>query len=73
MGKNIELSRGEGKAVGMNITWKKGERKNIIFPVILRLLGRILSGENGKGPDIFVDENKDLKKKCGWEEYQPYF
>ena len=37
------------KAVGKNITRKKVKGKNIIFPMILRLLGRISSGKEGKG------------------------
>ena len=37
-------------AVEKNISWKKGS--NIIFPLILRLLGRISSGEEGKRMEI---------------------
>ena len=50
---------GEGNilAVGKNIKWERGS--NIIFPVILSLLGRKSSGESGKGPEIFG------KKKMG--------
>ena len=29
---------------------------NIIFPIILRLLGRILSGKEGKGKEIFEEK-----------------
>ena len=54
-------------AVGKNKTWKKGKRgSNIIFPIILKLLGRILSG---KGDNKFREENQDFKKWDG-EEYQ---
>ena len=43
--------------VGKNITWKKRNRGSIIFfPIILGLLGRILSGEKGK-------ETENLEKK----------
>ena len=49
-------------AVGKNITWEKGN--NIIFPMIFRLLGRILDGEVGNGTEI-EEENKDLRK-WGW-------
>ena len=39
---------------GKIITWKKRERgSNFILPLILRLLGRISSGEEGKGTEIF--------------------
>ena len=57
--KNIKLGRGEGNIMdlGKNITWKKRRRgSNIIFPIILRLLGVILSGEKGTGTEI--SENK---------------
>ena len=40
-------------AVGKNIMWKEGKGgSNIIFPIILRLLGRILSWEERKGTEI---------------------
>ena len=38
---------------GKNITWKKERgRSNIIFPIILGLLGRISSWEKGKGTEV---------------------
>ena len=55
MGKNIKLIGVEGNimAVEKNITWEKRERgSNIIFPIILRLLGRISSGEEVKWTEI---------------------
>ena len=67
VGKNIKWGRGEGNiiAVGTNIEkWDKGS--NIIFPIILRLLGRISSGEED---GHFWEENQDLNNGCG-EEYQ---
>ena len=40
---------GNVMALRKNITWKKGKEKQyIIFPIILRLLGRISSGEERK-------------------------
>ena len=42
-------------AVGKNIGGKKGKGNaicNIIVPIILRLLERLLSGEEGKGSEI---------------------
>ena len=48
-----------------NITWKKGERRrNIIFHLILRLLARISSREEGKETKIKIFKNGD------GEEYQ---
>ena len=49
MGKNIKLLRGEGNimAVRINITWKR--ESNVIFLVIIWLLGQISSGAEGKG------------------------
>ena len=41
---------------------------NIIFPMILRLLGRLSSGEEGKGTENFVEKN--IYKNRGREEYQ---
>ena len=48
--------------VGKNITWKngRGSSSNIIFPIILRMLERISSGEKGKGTEISGEENKDF-------------
>ena len=49
--------------VGTNITWKRGS--NIVFLIILRLLGRISNvEENGN----FEEENQDLN--VGGEEYK---
>ena len=50
LGKNIKFVRGEANimAVGKNIMWKKkgkGKQYITIFPLILRLFGRISSGE----------------------------
>ena len=42
--------------VGKNISWKKWEA---IYPIILRLKGRISSGEKGKRTDILGEENQD--------------
>ena len=39
------------KAVGKSIMLKKERGSNIIFPRILRLFGRISSGENVRGAD----------------------
>ena len=63
LGKNVKLWRGEGNtiAVGKNITWKK-RGSNIIFPFIIRLLGRISSGEEGKGTEILGIKKLNLKK-----------
>ena len=45
-------------AVGKNITCKKRERgSNIICPIILRLLGRISSGDEGKGTKTKIKKN----------------
>ena len=59
---------GEGNilAVRKNIAWKKGS--NIIFH-ILRLLGRISSGEKGKETKISGKKIK-IYKNGGGEEYQ---
>ena len=46
-----------------NITLERGS--NIIIPIILRLLERILSGEEGN----YWEENQDFKNGGG-EEYQ---
>ena len=43
-------------AVGKNITWNK--ESNIFFPIILRVLRRISSGEEDGN---FGEENRDLK------------
>ena len=54
-------------ALEKNITWKKKERgSNIIFLIILRLLGRISSGEEEGN---FGKENQDFKNEVR-EEYQ---
>ena len=54
-------------AVGKNVTWKKGKGSNSIFPLILRLLGRILSGEkDGK----FGGKNRDKEKNWDREHYK---
>ena len=44
-GRGIKFKRGEEniKDVGKNISWKKGKLE--VFPLILRLLGRISCGE----------------------------
>ena len=44
---------------------KREKGSNIIFPIILRLLGRISSGEEGMGDGNFWEENQDLKKWGG--------
>ena len=49
-------------AVGKNITWKKERRNNIPFPIILRQLGIISSGEE----DGNFGEDKKYSKKLGW-------
>ena len=61
-----EKKDGNIMAAGKNITWEKGN--NIIFPIILRLLGRILSEENGKGTEISGKKIKMFKNGVG-EEY----
>ena len=44
---------------GKNITWKKRERgSNIAFPIILRLLGGISSGEGGKETEILWKKSR---------------
>ena len=48
---------------------KRESGSNIIFPIILRLLGRISSGEEGMGTDMLGKKIKILKNGC-WEEYQ---
>ena len=49
-----------------NITWKKRERgSNIIFPIILRLLGGISSGEEGKETEILWEKSR-FKNNLGW-------
>ena len=53
--------RGEGnlRAFWKNITWKKRVRgSNIICFIILRLHGRLSSGEEGKGTEILVKKIK---------------
>ena len=46
-------------AVGKNITRGKKERgSNIIFPIIIRLLERLSSGEEGTGTEIFGKNTK---------------
>ena len=52
--------------LGKNITWKKGKGKQYNLPMILRLLGRISSGERDGN---FGEECQDFKT-WGWEEYQ---
>ena len=57
-------------AVGKNITWKKRERGSIIiFPIILRLLGRISRGEERKWTKILGKKINIFKNGDG-EEYQ---
>ena len=57
--------------VGKNIKWEKREKgSNIIFAIILMLLGRISSGEERKGTEILGKKNQDLKKNGDGEEYQ---
>ena len=50
-------------AVGKNITWKKERVRgsNIIFPIILRLLGKNIKRGKGEGRKV-QEENQDLKK-----------
>jgi len=48
---------------------KREMGSNIIFPLILRLLGRISSGEKWKGKEILGKNIKILKNWDG-EEYQ---
>ena len=51
---------------------KKSESgSNIIYPKILRLLGIILSEEEGRRTE-FREENQDLRKKCGWGRKSSY-
>ena len=46
---------------------KRERGSNIIFPMILRLLGRISRREAGKGPGwTFFGEKSRFKKKSGW-------
>ena len=40
---------------------KRGRGSNIIFPFIIRLLGRISSGEEGKGTEILGIKKLNLK------------
>ena len=50
--------------MGKNITWIKRERgSKIILPIILRLLERISSGEEGRGKKFLGKKKK--KKKLG--------
>ena len=50
--------------MGKYITWKKRERgDNIIFPIILRVLGRISSGEEGKWTEILKRKKKKKKRE----------
>ena len=64
------------KSVGKNfknIMCKERQRgRNIIFPIILRLLGRISSWEEGKGKKILGKKIK-IVTKWGGEEYQVTF
>ena len=53
-------------AVRKNISLKKREgASNIIFHIILRLLGRFSSGKEGKEAEIFRKKIKILRK-YGW-------
>ena len=53
-------------SVGKNITWKKSEgRSKIIFPKILRLVGKISSEGEGKDTDIFGKKIKIKKTGMG--------
>ena len=47
----------EGKEVYNEEKWKRGSI--IIFPIVSRLMGRILSGERGGGN--FGEDNQDFK------------
>ena len=62
--KNNKLWRREGNimAVRKNITWE--QVSNIIFPKILKLFGRISSGEKGKGTEISGKKIK-IKNEMG--------
>ena len=46
--------------VEKNITWKKGKGK--ASPKILRFLGRVSSGEKGKGTEVSRKKINILKK-----------
>ena len=48
---------------------EKGKGRNIIFPIIFRLLGRESSGENEKGTEMLGKKIKILKKWGGGWEY----
>ena len=67
---NLWSGEGNIMAVGEEYNVGKSERgfSNIIFPVILRLLARISSGEEGKGTEI-MGKKIEIKKWIG-EEYQ---
>ena len=55
--------------LGKKIMSKKEKRRsNIIFPIILRVLGRISSGKRGR--DRNFGEDQDLKNEGGFKEYQ---
>ena len=41
---------------------KRGRGSNIIFSILLRQLGRLSSGEEGKLGGNFGEENQDFKK-----------
>ena len=41
---------------------KRERGSNIIFPIILGLLGRISSDKEGKRTEFFLEENEDLKQ-----------
>ena len=72
VGEEYQVVKGEENfmAVGTNITGVgKGKGSNIIFPIILRLLGRISIGKEGKGTETLVKKIK-IYFKGGGEEYQ---
>ena len=49
-----------------NIIEKREKGSNIIFPIILRLLGRMSSGEKGKGTEIYWKKIEILYKWGGY-------
>ena len=64
LSKNNKLWRGEGNIMAVE---KRERGSNIIFPIILRLIGRISSWE---GNGNFGEEGQVVKKTGGWEEYR---
>ena len=53
-------------ALEKNITWKRGKRKQYHLLIILRLLGRISSGEEDEN---FWGKSSKFKKNGGGAEY----